>query len=120
MARTDYPSTSQGWDIPLGDVSTAFLHTELPEGEEIYVQPEEYYTDTNIVWNLKRPYTDKASPRHWQAHFAGVLEKLGADRLKPDSNVYYFREPKTIVMVYVDDVLVVGEQVDTVFKLWLN
>ena len=104
-------AATKGWDCRLGDVSTAFLHAELPEDEEIYAQPpEEYYKDTNIVWKFKKAlYGLKTSPRHWQDHFADVLQRLGATRLKSDSNVYHFRKEQTIVMSYVDDLLVVGE-----------
>ena len=48
-----------GWKVRLGDVSTAFLHVELPEGEEIDVQPPpEYYSDSDVIWKLKRHDTD--------------------------------------------------------------
>ena len=80
------------WEARLGDVSTAFLHAGLPEGEEILVQPPpEYYSDPDVIWRLKKSlYGLKSSPRHWQDHFAEVLHRLGAVRLKSDPNVFHF------------------------------
>ena len=96
-----------------------FLHAELPEGEDIYVQPPpEYYSDPDVIWKLKKAlYGLKSSPRHWQDHFADVLQTYGAIRLKSDSNVFRFKKEKTIVMVYVDGLLIVGENADYVMTL---
>ena len=111
-------AATNGWACRLGDVSTAFLHAELPEDENIYIQPPaEYYSNPNIVWKLKKAlYGLKKSPRHWQDHFSEVLQKLGATRLKSDANAYHFKTLKTIVMSYVDDLLVVGENVDYIMN----
>ena len=80
----------------------------------MFVQPPpEYFSDLDVIWKLKKAfYGLKSSPRHWQDHFADVLHRLGAVRLKHDPNVFHFKEHKTIVMVYVDDLLIVGEQSD--------
>ena len=112
-------AASLGWKVRLGDVSTAFLHAGLPEGEEIFVQPPpEYYSDPDVIWRLKKAlYGLKSSPRHWQDHFADVLLQHGATRLKSDPNVFHFQKQKTIVMVYVDDLLIFGEQPDYIMNL---
>ena len=77
-------AASNRWECRLGDVSTAFLHAELAEDDVIYVQPPpEYYSDPDVIWKLKKAlYGLKSSPRHWQDHFADVLIRLGATRLK--------------------------------------
>ena len=52
-------ASSQQWECRLGDVSTAFLHAELPEDEVIYVQPPpEYYSDPDVIWKLKKHFMD--------------------------------------------------------------
>ena len=93
-------SLSRKFNFDVSDVSTAFLHAELPDDEEIYVQPPpEYYSDPDVIWKLKKAlYRPKSSPRHWQDHFADVLERLGATRLKSDPNVYHLKKEKTIGM----------------------
>ena len=95
------------------------MHAGLPEGEQIFVQPPpEYYSDPDVIWRLKKAlYGLKSSPRQWQDHFADVLLQLGAVRLKSDPNIFHFQKQKTIVMVYVDDLLVLGEQPDYFMKL---
>ena len=76
-------AASHQWDVRLGDVSTAFLHAELPDDEMVYVHPPpEYYSDSDAIWKLRKAlYGLKSSPRHWQDQFADVLTRLGATRL---------------------------------------
>ena len=33
----------RGWKVLFGDISTAFLHADLPEGDYIYVEPPKEY-----------------------------------------------------------------------------
>ena len=112
-------AASKGWKCLLGDISTAFLHAALAEDEEIYVQPPpEYYSDPDVIWKLKKAlYGLKTSPRNWQDHFADTVQRLGATRLKSDPNVDHFKKENTIVMSYVDDLLIVGEQADHIMSL---
>ena len=90
------------------DVSTAFLHAELPEGEETFVQPPEPYYKPGFLWKLvKALYGLRAAPKAWQLHFAKIAtEKLEMSRSKYDANVYYGFG--VYLLVHVDDLLILG------------
>ena len=57
-----------------------------------------------------------SSPKAWQEHLCKVLTDIGLKRLQSEPNVY--TNGKVYIMVYVDDLLFIGEQgsVDSIFK----
>ena len=63
-------------------------------------------------------YGLRSSPKQWQDHIATVLTKLGLIRLKTDSNVYRNKEGTAYIMIYVDDLLLLGEGhiIDKIFE----
>ena len=66
-------------------------------------------SEKKIVWKLKRAlYGLKTAPKQWQDYFADVLGELGGERLRSEPNVYYFAAEKNYVLVYVDDLVVLG------------
>ena len=68
------------------------------------------------MWRLLRPlYGLRTSPRYWQDFFAGVLAELGGQRLKSDANVYCFLELECYLLVYVDDIVILGNYPDELF-----
>ena len=102
--------------ILLGDISTAFLHASLDY--EFYVwPPKEYYPGQKVLWRLKKAlYGLKEAPKAWQDHFAEVLLNLGGCRMKADANLYYFEDDVCWVLVYVDDLLIVGQTFNELFE----
>ena len=119
---------TRGWQVLFGDVSTAFLHAKLQEDERIFVEPpNEYYpkeknkdgknSKDRVLWKLhKALYGLRTAPKQWQDHFALLLADLGAVRLKSDPNVYYFAESGNYLMVYVDDLVLMGPNPETLFE----
>ena len=64
---------------------------------------------TNKVWRLRKAmYGLHAAPAAWQSHFATVLPDLGMERSRSEPNVYC-RE-NLLLMVYVDDVMIIGNR----------
>ena len=63
-------------------------------------------------------YGLRSSPKAWQDHLAAILQELGYIRLKSEPNVYKHPEGLAYIMVYVDDLLFVGEtaEIDNIFK----
>ena len=97
-----------GFGIQLGDISTALLHAPLL-GDFYVWPPKEYYPARDKPWKLKKAlYGLRDAPKAWQEHFAEVLQDMGGRRFKSDSNLYYFSEYKCFMLVYVDDVMIVG------------
>ena len=100
------------WFVRAGDISTAFLHA--PTGNDnLYMWPpaELYGQHSTIVWQLlKAIYGLRTSPKSWQDFLADVLKQLGLTRLVSEPNVYRNEQQTVFVMVYVDDLLFLGEQ----------
>ena len=101
------------WAVRTGDVSVAFLHAAAAALNIIMRPPQEFYDDNNrhIMWKLNKAiYGLRSSPKQWQDHIADVLTALGLTRLKTESNVYRNKAGTAYIMVYVDDLLFIGEQ----------
>ena len=119
---------TRSWRVLFGDVSTAFLHARLQDDERIFVEPpieydpqEKYKTSkdpkNSVLWRLRKAlYGLRTAPKQWQDHFAVILEDLGGARLKSDPNVYYFAVSGCYLMVYVDDLILLGEDPDALFE----
>ena len=104
------------------DVKTAFLHGELKE--EIYMlQPEgfEEQGKENLVCRLtKSLYGLKQAPRCWYKRFDSFIISLEYNRLSSDHCTYYKRFDDNdfiILLLYVDDMLVVGPNKDRIQEL---
>ena len=71
--------------------------------------PPELEQNPDVLWWLKKAvYGLKTSPKLWQQHLASKLEELGLRKNKADPCI--FMGEKLLVMTYVDDLLIVGEQ----------
>ena len=57
-------------------------------------------------------YGLKGSPKAWQQHLAKTMLDAGFERLKSDPNLYRHKTKKLWSLVYVDDLMFVGEQCD--------
>ena len=101
------------WTIQAGDVSTAFLHAPAATDNLYMWPPPELYPsghNSTTVWKLNKAiYGLRSSPKSWQDHFAQVLQQLGPTRLTSEPNVYRNKEQTMFVMVYVDDLLFLGQ-----------
>ena len=111
---------ARSWSIRVGDISTAFLHALLGASTNILLKPpSEFYTNKNILWRLKKAmYGLRSSPKAWQDHLASIMRELGYIRLTSEPNVYKHPEGKAYIMVYVDDLLFVGEteEINNIFN----
>ena len=98
------------WDVVTADISSAFLHAPIASEELVLVKPPpELEQNPDVLWRLKKAiYGLKTSPKLWQQHLASKLEELGLRKNKADPCI--FMGEKLLVMTYVDDLLIVGEQ----------
>lgn len=101
-----------GWPISHLDVITAFLNGKLRE--TIYMrQPPGYELKgfEHLVCRLKRSiYGLKQSPRTWYEEIDKYLRTQGWNRSLADPNLYFIHNGEyiTILLLYVDDLLVTG------------
>ena len=110
-------SISSGWNHPnvaCCDISSAFINTPLPEGQNIWAEPpvEVYGRHSPIIWRVKKAtYGLKTSPRLWQRHLTSVLENIGFTQSRADRCL--FPSDDIALLIYVDDVLIIGTSATT-------
>lgn len=100
------------WKLRQLDVSNAFLHGIIEE--EVFMrQPQGYRDNTHphFVCKLhKALYGLKQTPRAWFAMFSGCLLHLGFSTSSADPALFILKNEKdiTLVLVYVDDIVITG------------
>jgi hypothetical protein len=101
------------------DVKTYFFHGDLEE--EIYMQQpqgNEVKGKENLVCRLKkRLYGLKQAPRQWYLKFDRFMTEQGYSRCHSDHCVYFKRLENgsyIILLLYVDDMLVVGSNMQDI------
>ena len=94
------------------DIVTAFLYGLLDE--EIYVsQPDGFIEDPTLVCHLRKAlYGLKQAPRVWYAVIREFLKGMGFASTSADQSVFVSEDKKTFICVYVDDLLLFGEDMD--------
>jgi Reverse transcriptase (RNA-dependent DNA polymerase) len=103
------------------DVNTAFLHGDLEE--DIYMeQPQEYVEDgkKHFVCKLQKSlYSLKQAPRQWYMKFDKFMSKNGYIRCHADHYCYFkkFDNSYVILLLYVDDMLVAGFDMEKIKNL---
>lgn len=108
-----------GFHLHQMDVKTAFLHGDLKE--ELYIEvPEGVLAGSNTVCKLQKSiYGLKQSPRCWNERLNSVLLKLGFTRSRRDYCLYSLaiKDDEIFLVIYVDDVLIVGRNLSTIIQL---
>jgi hypothetical protein len=104
------------------DVKTAFLHGDLEE--EIYMEQPEGFSakgKEHLVCRLKKSlYGLKQAPRLWYKKFDSFMVDHGYDRTTSDHCVFvkkFFDGEFIILLLYVDDMLIVGRDTSKIDKL---
>ena len=113
-------AAQKGWKIFQLDVKSAFLNGVLEE--EIYVeQPDGFVVqgEQNKVYKLKKAlYSLKQAPRAWYSRINDYLLKFGFERSLSETTLYVKHKGNDILIVslYVDDLLVTGNNRNLVDK----
>ena len=97
----------RGWSLHTGDVSTAFLHADLPAEAKVYIIPPPSEQREGQVWRLRKAlYGLREAPRLFQEHLAKVLAKHGFRRLIADPQLFVHEATDSLVSVFADDILI--------------
>ena len=109
------------WPIKQLDISNAFLHGTLEE--EVYLsQPPGFINSeapTHVCKLHKALYGLKQAPRAWFSTFSSYLTSVGFKSSHCDNSLFIRHSPTsiTIVLIYVDDILVTGSDSSFIFSL---
>ena len=106
-----YIATKKKWTVCIGDVSTAFLHAPLGEGERVYVRPLPNLRKEGVVWRLMAAlYSLRAAPRLFQEYMEKVLLEHGRRRFASDPQLYQHIATGALISVHADDILIAAPQ----------
>jgi len=112
------------WPIKQFDVSNAFLHGTLLE--EVYMEQLQGFVDAtqpDYVCKLhKSIYGLKQAPRAWFHYLSTTLLELGFTASMVDPSLFLFFHGQIIIfmLVYVDDIMVIGNTISVVQSLILK
>ena len=102
------------WTISQLDVKNAFLHGELHE--EVYMHPPPGYSvPDGHIYRLRRSlYGLKQAPRAWFERFTSVVIVAGFVASQHDPALFVHTSPRgrTLILLYVDDMLITGDDLD--------
>ena len=103
------------------DVKTTFLFGDVEE--DIYmIQPERFILQgqENLVYKLRKSlYGLKQAPRQRFKKFDSFMHKIGFERCEADHCYYvkFFDNSYNILLLYVDDMLIVGSSIEEINDL---
>ena len=103
------------------DVKTAFLHGNLEE--DIYmIQPKGFIVQgqENLVYKLRKSlYGIKQAPKQWYKKFDSFMHRIGFKRCEANHCCYVksFDNSYIILLLYVDDILIVGSSFEEINNL---
>jgi hypothetical protein len=110
-------AATQQWIIHQLDVNNAFLHGDLDE--EVYMTPPPGYCpkgETRVCRLRKSLYGLKQASRNWFFKLTTVLLDAGFTQSQADHSLFTLVSTTsiTIVLVYVDDILVAGNDLSQI------
>ncbi|GJR76061.1 retrovirus-related pol polyprotein from transposon TNT 1-94 [Tanacetum coccineum] len=113
-------ATTKEWDVHQLDINNAFLHGYIDE--EIYMLPPKGYSKAapNQVCKLTRSlYGLKQASRQWNQELTKFLLSLGYAQSKHDYSLFVknINGQFTAALVYVDDVLITGNNSAKILSL---
>ncbi|KAK8924049.1 hypothetical protein KSP39_PZI019433 [Platanthera zijinensis] len=110
----------KGWNLIQLDVKNVFLHGNL---EEVYMSlPPGFISqgsDGKVCKLKKALYGLKQSPRAWFGRFHSAMVSLGYKQSHADHTLFIKKRANmvTILIVYVDDIIITGDDIDEVKAL---
>ncbi|KAD3067191.1 hypothetical protein E3N88_35071 [Mikania micrantha] len=105
-------AVSQKWQLRQLDVQNAFLHGDLKE--TVYLQQPPSFIDPNkpdyVCLLHKSLYGLKQAPRAWFHWLSTALYNLGFHGSKTDPSLFVYSSRGTLLymLVYVDDIILIG------------
>jgi hypothetical protein len=110
-----------GWNLHQLDVKNAFLHGDLQEEIYMHIPPgfESNQTKNKLLRLYRSLYGLKQSPRAWFDRLRKSMLHIGYNQSNADHTLFYkrFEGKLTILIVYVDDIIMTGVNVEEIRNL---
>ncbi|KAJ0772240.1 putative RNA-directed DNA polymerase [Helianthus annuus] len=108
------------WSLFQLDINNAFLYGTI--NEDVYMcLPQGYYSpdESRVCKLVKSLYGLKQAPRKWNERLSSVLVDYGFVQSKCDHSMYVLARNGVfiVLLVYVDDIVVTGNNIDEVDKI---
>ena len=115
-------AVNQDWPLYQLDVKNAFLNGDLEEEVYMIIPPGlENRSNQKLVCRLKKSlYGLKQSPRAWFDRFTRTLTDNGYLQCQADHTLFVkgeFRGKMAILIVYVDDIILTGDDSEEILRL---
>ena len=112
-------AAAKNWEVHQMDVHNAFLHGDLEEEVYMKMPPGFQKGEEGKVCHLRKSlYGLKQAPRCWFAKLTSELKKFGFKQSYSDYSLFtYIKGDRSLrVLVYVDDLIIAGNDLKTVTK----
>ena len=110
------------WPLYQYDIKNVFLHGDL--NDEIYMNFPPGYEGTmnegKVCKFKKALYGLKQSPRTWFGRFTQAMKELGYKQCNGEHTLFFKIAPRemiTILIVYVDDIIISGNNLEEIGNL---
>ena len=114
----------QHLQLSKGDIETAFLIPVLPDSETIYLRVPKEFTEVaraagvnfkfgQLLKLHKCIYGLKQASHRWNMDFVNGMKSLGFQQLTKEPCFFIHSTGKSFVVIYVDDILFLGNPADT-------
>ncbi|PKI79314.1 hypothetical protein CRG98_000259, partial [Punica granatum] len=104
-------AVARGWEMHQMDVQNAFLHGNLDEEVYMRLPPGFFSRRKEVVCRLRKSlYGLRQASRNWYSKFADALRGYGFHQSDADHSLFIYSRGEVFlgVLVYVDDLIVVG------------
>lgn len=111
------------WEIHVIDVNSAFLNSEMPDEQEIYLrQPDGYVVEgkEHLVWRMKKAlYGLKQSGHLWYKKLKSILTDIGFKTCAADPCVFFRTDSSgtCFILSHVDDLGLLGSSPRTILSV---
>lgn len=117
-------AANKDWPLHQFDVTNAFLHGELKKEVYMEIPPGIFdeFGDGEVCRLKKTLYGLKQSPRAWFGIFTDAMKKFEYRQSNADHTLFTKKrgEKITCLLIYVDDMIITGDDLEEIEKLKKN